>query len=1013
MALPSSFYSDVIFSLKSSTSCVDICRFFLGINVLYEGQAIHAPSFIRQGDTHPSFAVYHDHAFDFATSTSYDIFDLLMIGKGLSFPQAFQEISGKPLSDFFPHSPETPDPLKENIARLKSFIRDCSKNLDQSQSALDYLSQRGISHETALKLAIGFDPKTNRLIIPFFKNGSVRYYAGRDISGNQSPKYLYMTTELGCSKIPFGLQSIKPKLKRKVFKPFSDVDETETNSAIKSSTLILTEGLLDAVSLIQDGWQVLASGGGSFGKNNNKLVIDICRMYDKVCLAYDNDKAGQDFQLKIARWLIGENIPFVCALIPHSVDGHSVKDINDFFCAGGDFLTLVKTAQNGIAFTGSKLNTLKEIHEFVKSLAGYASNWDLQELFDSLVNRTKGSLFGDPDPANPDTMDATPLFSKGDLRFVFKSAGSKLSDKEIMRRVLKNHQIIFSNDGKFYEYNHRYWEQRTKETIKRYISHVIGERATESRCGAVMALMKLELEDDTPFNAQHVVTFPNGVLLLDEPDPEKRFVPHSPDFRCTFMEDFAFNTASKLEARYNALFREASFTEKGQSTYSRLHASNWWKFLASVFPKEGQPRCPDIALIREVQKMCGYIYFTDNRLETTFMLLGKGGNGKSTFMQIIEEVVGSEFCTHLRPNRLSSSFDPIVLRNSILNICHEASKDLEGAEETLKAVTSGNPIMASYKGQDTISFTPRAKWIISANSPMDVKDVSYGFARRMIFIPFRAKFDSKSADPDLLDKLRQEKSIIFDWMFEGYLRLLVGEKFKETPEQAKLKATVQEFVDHTLTFVREYFVEGDYIDCLDSAPGASGMVISMRLLPTDRTMYQWYLKWCKSTNTDPLPRYVAIVRINEAIGVMCPKMKIIRATERSTGRTRDTYVHPSFSDQVENIRVYDEDSQTEILKVFGFWTEDEVKAEKTTVEKITPSGESSSVKDNPAHAPEGSNLGGEQITLSSDNARLTVEAHNLHEGYETAGQQITRDDSRAPGSDSGERSGSTGVSGTD
>ena len=164
-----------------------------------------------------------------------------------------------------------------------------------------------------------------------------------------------------------------------------------------------------------------------------------------------------------------------------------------------------------------------------------------------------------------------------------------------------------------------------------------------------------------------------------------------------------------------------------------------------------------------------------------------------------------------------------------------------------------------------------------------------------------------------------------------------------------MKEKIQEYVDHTLTFVREYFVEGDYVDCLDTLPGANSMYIPMRKLPTDRIMYQWYLKWCKETNTEPLPRNEALGRINEAFTVKCPQMRIIRATEISTGRERDTYVMPEFADKLESISIYDEDSRNEILDIF---------AEGLTAEKITPPAVSTPTKREPSPAGSSSSVTG-------------------------------------------------------
>lgn len=896
-----SFYTEIIAKIKEDNSCVDFCRYNLNMDVPGPGVAIHAPDFIRPGDTHKSFAVYDDHAYDFTTSTLYDIFDLLMLKENIPFSEAFRRIAGKSISSFIPNFSHEHDPFVDNIKRLEEDIKQWHNILLNTPKAMEYLKQRGITDDTIVKLQLGYDPKKDRIVLPFFSSGSglkakPRYFAGRDLSGKNDPKYLCMPTDYGCSKIPFGLQSLHPGYKRKrELKPFQDVDGEDELTYLKSSVLILTEGLIDAVSLIQDTWQVLASGGGSFGARNLGLVRDMARKYDKVVLAYDNDKAGRDFQLKMGKWLIGENIPFVCVNIPHTYEGKVVKDINDYYCAGGNFADLVKEAEPGIVYCGRQLNKLKEVYDFVKAVKGYASAWDLQTLFDALAQRTVGSLAGDPDPEDPATMDSTPLFKKGELRSVFKAASSRLTDKEVIRRLMKRHTLIYSPEGKFYEYNHRYWKQITKETVKRYISILLGEHATEGRCTAVMNLMKCELEDATPFNAQHIVTFLNGVLLLDEPDPEKRFVPHSPDFRSTFMEDFAFNPCYKPTWRRPYAIDPGKISviySSQEDTYpSDYKNSTWKKFLEQIFAQEVKRTAnnqkyyrPNHDLIREVQKMCGYIFFVDNCLEETFMLMGKGGNGKSTFMQIIEEVVGTEFCTHLRPNRLASCFDPIVLKNSVLNICHEASKDLEGAEETLKAVTSGNPIMASYKGQDAISFRPRAKWIISANSPMDIKDLSYGFSRRLKFFPFKVRFEGEDKDVNLLDKLRREKSIIFMWMYEGYLRLKHGERFLETPEQLEEKGKVLESMDHTLTFVREMFVNGEWEDHLRTMPR----------LPNERMMYALYLSWCKETRTDPLPRYTAIVRIDEALSVKCPAMKIFMGTEEGRDHPQKMYVMPEF-----------------------------------------------------------------------------------------------------------------------
>ena len=917
-------FTELIEGIKHDNSCIDFFNSRAIARVSRSGQCIHCPSQIRTDDLHPSFAVYDDSCYDFATGTSYDIFSLFEIFDGLSFKQTFEKLSGVSLE----HDHDADSAFNAFAANRKALAENIAKwhnILHSTKKAADYLSARHISADTANSLLLGYNPDTDRLIIPFFRNDKPVYYSGRDLSGKNSPKYKCAANDFGVSHTFWGLNSIRVQpsnpRERKLFCDF-DISDPIDRTELKNTTLVVTEGLIDAISLYQERWQVIATGAGAISQKDMPEFLKYCRMFGRVCLAFDNDgdftQKGRKFQLDLAKKLLAEHIPFTCAHIPHEVNGQPVKDINDYYCAGGDFYELINGAVKGIIEIGDSLNTLEQVHKFVMSITGYESKWDIQQLYMHLCERKQPVS----NEGLTDVSDIAPLFNPKQLMYVFKEASRKLTDKELIRRVTDKHNILYALDGKFYEYTGKIWEQITRETVERYVSKCLGESATSGRCRAVANLLKAELECDEPFNAQHVMVFKNGVFLLDEPDPEKRFVRHSPDFMSTILLPYNFSDEKAV----------ASKSINGNiEVYGRdMWLTEWGQFLRKVFvrpsgkpetkwdPKQekhvltGRPEfLPDFKLIKEVQKMCGYIMFTDNRLEKCFFLLGRGGNGKLTFMQILEEVFGSEFVTHLRPDRLSSQFDPIVLRNSILNICHESARNLAGAEETLKAAISGNPIMASYKGVDVESFKSRAKWFIAGNSLIDIQDVSDAFTRRMIFVPFLNTFKDENLDVNLLDKLRAELPIIFNWCYRGYLLLKAGETFHDTEGQSQLRLRMREHSDHTITFVREYFLDGDVLDA-DGVECNDGKKI-LTEYPTEKTMYIWYCNWCKASNIEPLPRPQAIERINDAIEEFVPGITLTDLTDNRTGRTRRYYVMRDFD--MMNLWHFDEASQAKIASM--------------------------------------------------------------------------------------------------
>ena len=1008
-----SAFTETISQIKASLSLVDIARSY-GLNVRHEGAAICAPHQFRTDDSHPSFAVYKNAAHDFTTGQHYDIFEFVQIMRGCSFKEAVEELAPNEAAVLFAPSRDSsgnPQPdaqavylsnrktLADKIDKWHSLLLENPECPDtftgQTSKPLDYLYSRGITLETVKALKLGFNPDTKRIIIPFMKNGQPVYYSGRDLTTRWKQinpdtgkawgkKYLHAFTDVGIEKIIWGLDSIKKHYSSAKKSHFSELEGEIDIEALRDEVLFICEGLLDAVILWQDGWQVLCSGGGYFGQNNLPAVFGIMRAYKKVVLAFDNDKAGQTFTRNLGRLCLTQQIKFTIADIPHEVNAQPVKDINDYYLAGGKILDLARGAESGLAFLARGLTSMDEIYEFAKQVRPFASDHDMRIIKEALEDVKVLEPKCDPDA--PDIY--APAFKKGQITSAFKEADEKPGEGEIAERVLAKHTLLYAANSKFYEFKGKNWVQIKDIEVTRYCLAELGPGGTNGRAQAIMKRLQTVTFTDTPFDHQRVFAFQNGVLLLDEKDPQKRFVAHSPNFMNTGIVDYSINPYGDLDVndprrpeQYRPLEqrdygmehvervaeqvgcsmvemqmkeslqkkREAqaeeelplqkAFNEAGYTPSIAHKMTTWQECCRSWFVDEKGVYDP--ALEQEAQKMCGYGFFPDNRLEACFLLLGRGSNGKSTFLEIIKEVFGRANCSFLRPDRLSSPFDAMVIQHSWLNICHESSKSLNGAEETLKAVISGNPVTASYKGQDAVSFESRAKWMISANSIMDIKDTSYGFLRRMICLPFNRKFKDKDKDPNLRDKLRASLSEIFWWCYRGYQLLMKGARFEQTPQQAKLAVKLRETIDPCYLFVRESLMEGG---CEYFRPDSGNLY-------TENEIYGWYRDWCQETFNDILPKYQAVERITDAIEDRMPEFHCV-TLQRTDEKAPGTYY------VMENVEVLDaedwDEESIEILRGIGALPHEAIDASLEVTPEVpeseaSASGEEAGTEDQETH----------------------------------------------------------------
>lgn len=837
---------NILDNAKNSLSCRD----FLNLKTP-NGHTIRAPKFIRD-DNNPSFSVWDNGCKDWSTGTYYDIFSLKMLRDNQSLPEAFRDLTGH---DLFPQHDHQSQQQIDELSQAKSqLLNDCNqwhKNLladpiinykgKDVHLLSEYLKGRGISPETAESMLIGFNPKTMRLIFPCFVGKEIVYYIGRDLTGKCEAQYKYVKAKIDSSialRSTFWGRETLRKPQTSYTKNFTDTNgesfQIEDNDP-RNYTLIVCEGILDYASFRQDGWQVLSPGTIYFSRYDIREFLDFAKSYRNVCICFDNDKRGQDAAISLAKILFANRIHFSIAHT-HNPDGSAAKfDVNDYYSHGGSLEELVKNSANGLSELADTFDTEDEVSDFLESASRFAKASDMVHIMDALIRRVKPNP--DYNPGDETSDQFIPMFSPRAIKYLFKDAMKPTPELQLAKEVSDSHHIKYNYDDGFYVFEAGRWQRCPEAKLIGFILDVMGtKRATNGRARAVMRDLMSTNGEFCAFDQQNIFVFKNGVLDLET----GTFYKHSPSFMNTIMVDYYYKSTAL--------------------------APKWAKFIHEV--SKGNPK-----LMRQLQKAAGYVLFADNRLQKMFALYGTGANGKSVYTTVIEQVFGSQNTSNVRPDRLSSEFDPVHLKGKLVNICYEAKRNLNGAEETLKAVVSGDPIMAAHKGIDAETFTSRAKWFINLNDVMETTDISWGFLRRLIFLPFDASFNGDAANTHLTEELLEELPGIFNWCYEGYKMLREDMSFETLERSTELMEQMTARVNNSFSFFCDSFRydANDYLQASET-----------NYYPTSNDIYDYYKSWCVENNEKPETKKMFLERFRVFIEKYRPDV-VISAPYRQTG----------------------------------------------------------------------------------------------------------------------------------
>ncbi len=194
--------------------------------------------------------------------------------------------------------------------------------------------------------------------------------------------------------------------------------------------------------------------------------------------------------------------------------------------------------------------------------------------------------------------------------------------------------------------------------------------------------------------------------------------------------------------------------------------------------------CGDEKIRALLEECIGYCFYRRNELSKAFVLTGDKANGKSTFLDMVRNVLGDENCSALDLGELDERFSVATMGGRLANIGDDISDEfLQGkAVAMFKKIVSGNEIKAEIKNDPNIFFIrPYLKLLFSANDIPRMKDKTGAVLRRLVIVPFNAKFSKSDDDydPYIIYKLREQEVMQYlcKVAIDGLKRVIENKEF--------------------------------------------------------------------------------------------------------------------------------------------------------------------------------------------------------------------------------------------
>jgi P4 family phage/plasmid primase-like protien len=287
-----------------------------------------------------------------------------------------------------------------------------------------------------------------------------------------------------------------------------------------------------------------------------------------------------------------------------------------------------------------------------------------------------------------------------------------------------------------------------------------------------------------------------------------------------------------------------------QSGEFRKHSSNHLSLVQLPIKYDPNAKCPNILrFLGQVLKskyvftaleLFGYCLYKTAKYEKAVMCVGKGDNGKSTFLKVFEHFLGFGNVSHASLQELNSDKFAIAdLHGKSANIYSDLKAEKLTNTGVFKMLVSGDSIRAQKKHGQPFDFRNYAKLIYSANQIPQSDDITYAYFKRWIILIFDRIFIKDDKDSNLIDKLTTDSEL------SGLLNLAL----------IALRQLIRDngfiHTDDIQTVEREYNLNANTVERF-LADKCTINISDRESCGICRDIYHAYILYCKENKITPL-----------------------------------------------------------------------------------------------------------------------------------------------------------------
>lgn len=397
------------------------------------------------------------------------------------------------------------------------------------------------------------------------------------------------------------------------------------------------------------------------------------------------------------------SLGFIATTSPMGADNWR-KEYNQYF-KGRDVVLIPDNDEKGRNYSKTVGANLKNIAKSVRwlELPGLqekedVSDWierggDVEKLLDFVKNCSK----------NFSEIDECSLEAEG-ITIIKEFSARTYTDILIKKFNLKRDKFkrfwIYDNESKI-------WHEGAGDIIKSELrKHILLEKHLKNHyVGEVISDIEQLLYENKIFEESNPDLIPFADRIYNLKNDE--YIDYSPDYFFT----------NKIPVRINTKNRECNFIDSLFESFVGSENKN------------------------SLYELSAYCLYRRYPFQKFFVLIGEGGNGKSTFVRILKKLIGETNISTINFRDITSDrFAASQLFKKFVNISGELDNYTIKNTSMLKQLTGGDYITAQEKFKDLFQFENYAKLIIQTNTLPKPEDATKAYSRRLMIIDFPNEF---------------------------------------------------------------------------------------------------------------------------------------------------------------------------------------------------------------------------------------------------------------------------------